>query len=618
SNGVWSIWKRYGLVGLPKTVSSMDLPNLFFSHTDVVSPLIIEANELSKDFGKIPFSEYIKKARRLRKQLEKENLYYYALRVGITEAITLSWTANPEKQLALIDHLKQWAPKRGDLYLKYLLLIGESIAYAQTLQNEKAINCAKICRKVLQHVDHIPSLWRELANLYEHVGKYRESLRIIEKILSGKFGTYTQDEKEILYANLADLLAVSGKYHECLNSLQQIDKQKMMLRALVSILRAQCMLGQGKIYEAQEYARRALELSRRDEIIGLLHVASLIFASSAAALGEKSKANNMISRLNPLFKKSTMKKDVFIRELITSSKWSRLDMGNIPHGAISHSVCQLLVRMAYASKTLALTDYRRAYNFALNHNMLGLFHRFLVFFSESVINIHKKGKSAGLLRRYVQLPVYKKDVPVYRVNFLGPLQIYRRQRLRISLPLKDKAFLIYIAHAKKRRLELYEIYNTFWPHSNKPARNLSHLLVRVRKSLKLPSQYLYMKPDNLCCDCQFMTDYNEFENYIAQAKALQRIGNWKMAEKEYCSAFLLFRERPFTGMYDNFSESRRIEVIFKFEESARHFIEELSKQYNKDNTHDKKVLSPTVKRTLHRIGTIVPDLRGCIFSEFHL
>ncbi len=67
-------------------------------------------------------------------------------------------------------------------------------------------------------------------------------------------------------------------------------------------------------------------------------------------------------------------------------------------------------------------------------------------------------------------------------------------------------------------------------------------------------------------------------------------------------------------MYDNFSEDKRIGIIFKFEESARHFIEELSKQYS----NDKKILSPTVKKTLHRIGAIVPDLQGCIFEEFHL
>jgi hypothetical protein len=115
-----------------------------------------------------------------------------------------------------------------------------------------------------------------------------------------------------------------------------------------------------------------------------------------------------------------------------------------------------------------------------------------------------------------------------------------------------------------------------------------------------------------------MTDYDEFENYIAQAKALERIGNWDMAKKEYYRAFLLFRDKPFTGMYDNFSEDKRIEVIFKFDDCARHFIEELSKNYSKDATHDRNVLSPAVKKTLHRIGTIIPDLRGCIFREFHL
>lgn len=617
SNGIWVIWKRYGLVGLSKAFGSLDLTALFFKNTDVVSPKIIKAKNLLDSFGKSSFSEYYRKADRLRKHLEREKLYYSALRVGITEIITLTWMAKPEKQISLINHLKKRLPKRGDLYLKYLLLIGEGIAYAQTLDIEEAFKCAKKCRRVLNNVNNVPCLWRELANLYEHIGKFPEACRIIEKILAGNFGEFEESEREMFYADLSILFATSGRYRECLNTLNKIDKRNIAFRALILMLRAQCLLGQARIYEAQDLARSALEQSKKDEIPGFLHVASLIFAGLSAAMGERSKARNIISRLNPLFKKSKMKKDLFVREILSSSNYKRIDLKKYPSGVLSHSVCQLAFLLAQAKQTLKLNDYRRTYNYALTHGLLGLFHRFLLFFPEPVIKVMEKDKSSGLPKQYLQLPVYKKNVPVYRVNFLGALIVYRRSRLRISLQPKDMAFLIFLALARKQRIPLTEIFQKFWRGSDSPARNLSHVLVRLRKSLKLTTQQLNMEQDNLFCNCRFVTDYEEFENYIAQARALEHTDDWKMSETEYSRAFLLFRGKPFIRMYDAFSEEKRLEVIFKFENNARHFIESLTRNINHRGI-EKNELPYVVKKALRKIITIAPDLKACLFESFQI
>lgn len=617
TNGIWSIWKRYGLVGLSKTFGDSDLAAVFFKNTDVVSPKIIKAKELLTSFGKIPFSEYYRKASRLRKDLEEENLYYSAIRVGITETITLTWIAKPEKQLALIHHLNMRAPKRGDSHLKYLLLTGKGIAYAQTLNIEKALNCAKMCRRVLKNLDNVPGLWRELANLYEHIGRFPEAFRIIEKILAGNFGEFEESEREMFYADLSILFATSGKYRECLNTLGKIDKRKIAFRALILMLRAQCLLGEARIYKAQELVRSALEQSKKDEIPGLLHVASLIFAGLSAAMGETNKARNIISRLNPLFKKSKMKKDLFVREMLSSPNYKRIDLKKYPSGVLSHSVCQLVFLLAKAKQTLKLRDYRKAYKYAVTHRLLGLLHRFLLLIPGPVIKVMEKNKSPGLPKQYLQLPVFKKDVPVYRVDFLGSLVIYRHNRLRISLQPKDMAFLIFLALARKQRIPLTEIFQEFWRGSDSPARNLSHVLVRLRKSLKLTTQHLNMEQDNLFCSCRFLTDYEEFENYIAQAKALERTDNWKMAEKEYSRAFLLFREKPFIKMYDAFSEEKRLEVIFKFENNARHFIESLTKNISHRGI-DKNELPYVVKKALRKIITIAPDLKACLFESFQI
>jgi transposase len=613
-NGIWSIWKRYGLVGLSKEISSADLVSLFFKNTEVISPRLMKAQELLESFGKIPFSEYYRKANRLRRQLEAEKLFYSAVRVGVTEAITLSWMAKPEKQLLLTKQLKTRIPKRGDPYIRYLLLIGEGIAYAQTLNISQALNCARMCRHVLKHLNNVPSLWRELANLYNHIGRYKESLRIIEKILAGSFGTFEKSEREMFYADLSILHASSGHYRECLRLLNKMDKTKIAFRALILMLRAQCMLGQAKIYEAQDLARRALQQSKKDEIYELLHVASLIFAGAAAAMGEKERAKSLVSRLNAVFRKSRMEKDMFVREILSSSQYKKIKMRKYRPGILFHSVCQLVFLLAEANATLKLRDYRKAYNYAAGHSLLGLFHRFLLFFPESVAKILKKGKAPGLSKPYLQLPIYKKDVPVYRIEFLGPIRVYIRNRLGNSLALKDRAFLIFLALARKKAIPLSEIYKRFWPDSKIPARNLSHLLVRLRKVLRLTTQYLNIRGDFLFCDCHFITDYDEYENYVAQAKALERIGKWAMAEKEYCAAFRLFREKPFTGMYDSFSDDKRLEIVFKFEENARHFIEELTEKRGRLY----KDLPSYVKKTLRKVVAIVPDLRGCLYEHFQI
>ncbi|KPK62285.1 hypothetical protein AMJ83_11300 [candidate division WOR_3 bacterium SM23_42] len=605
TNGIWSIWKRYGLVSSPKRARGLDLANQFFQYTDAISSEVVEAKKLLASFGTIPFSDYYKKAHRLRKRLEKDRLFYSAVRIGVTEAITLSWRAKPEKQIALVQHLKRWIPRHGDLYLKFLVLIGEGIAHAQKLDIEHALNCAKMCRDVLKHLKNVPSLWRELGNLYEHIGRYPEAHRIIEKILDGRYGDFDEVEGEVYNSDRALLLATAGNHHACLETLRKIDKKRREFRGLTAILRAQCMLDQARIYDAQESARRALEQARKDEIPGLLHVASLIFASSAAAMGEQEKARHAICRLNPIFKKSKMEKDVFVRKMLCLSRNVRLDSVKASGRVLAHSVCRLTFLLAKASRTLALKDYRYSYGYAARHRILGLFNRFSLFYPEIVTSIVAKRKSPGLSKAFVRLPVFNKDVPVYRISFLGPLHLYRQKRIQFSIPTKDHAFLIYLALSRMKSMQLDEIYNAFWPKSTMPSRNLSHILVRVRRALQLPAHYFRMQANRLICTCQFVTDYDDFENCIAQAKALERIGDWYRAEQEYCSAFSLFRSRPFAKMYDDFSEKKRLEIIFRFEDTARHFVEELSKNLPGNS---KGALSPAVKKVLRRIRLIAPDV----------
>ena len=60
-------------------------------------------------------------------------------------------------------------------------------------------------------------------------------------------------------------------------------------------------------------------------------------------------------------------------------------------------------------------------------------------------------------------------------------------------------------------------------------------------------------------------------------------------------------------MYDDFSESKRLEILFRFEDTVRHFIEELSKNLP---TSSEGALSPTVKKILRRIYSMAPELKN--------
>ena len=210
----------------------------------------------------------------------------------------------------------------------------------------------------------------------------------------------------------------------------------------------------------------------------------------------------------------------------------------------------------------------------------------------------EKGKDTGLPRAILNFPIFNKEFPVYSIKFLGHLVVYKNQKyLKTSLRPKDSAFLIYLALSNKKNISLDRIYRNFWPSSKSPSRNLSHLLVRIRKALKLPSHHLYIKEDSLCFDCYFTTDYGEYQEHIAQAKVLLRAGEWGFAKREFMQAFKLFRGESFRKMYDDWSDDKRLEVLFSFETEVIAFAKELLKRGRKEEEH----------RFLKRAQRIIPD-----------
>jgi len=101
------------------------------------------------------------------------------------------------------------------------------------------------------------------------------------------------------------------------------------------------------------------------------------------------------------------------------------------------------------------------------------------------------------------------------------------------------------------------------------------------------------------------TDYDDFQSHIAQAKALERIGEVKLAMKDYLRAFKLFRGDPFKKNFDEWSMNMRHKILTQLETEAIGFTKSCLDHNNKGDA----------KKVLEKVLKIIPDseeIRGKI------
>jgi transposase len=603
--GIWNVWRRYGFAGFDKSKLSNDFDD-FIPLPSEVSKGIIEVRrclksqrereaaeivnklpvcpdgeilenipdrflslgrrleKLSYLFGKIPFAEYRRKIRTLRKELLRKEKRYSALRAGIKEILVLEWIGKPREQLDLIKTLKKiLGSKKRSLNnsLWFTLHASEFIAYIRLTEIERAIRSLKECIR-LSRTFSSPSFLQDLATLYSYLGYHREMGQIIEKVLN----MVGEKEKDGLLSRLAITKCNEGDYRMGRRILRKMrEKDSTVIR----LVKAYCYIGEGKVEKAREHAKVGLFKAKEQGIMGYMSSASFVLAEVSSALREEEKTKLLLQRYLPLLRKLGMNISVISREVV-------LDRIPIPRSVQKIRTIRLALLLKEAERSGRIGDYRKAYAFAQRYSLLGIFHRLVLLIPNPVLKMIEKGKDTGLPRVIVNLPVFRREIPVYFIKFLGRLIVYKNQRyLRVKLGLKDTSFLIYLALSKQRRINLDKIYKNYWYRCKNPSRNLAHLLVRIRKSLRIPSHLLYVKEERLCNDCYFSTDYDEYLEHIAQAKALQRGGKWNFALKEYKMGFSFFRDEPFRRMYDEWSDDKRIEILFSLEREASLFIREL-------------------------------------------
>jgi len=294
----------------------------------------------------------------------------------------------------------------------------------------------------------------------------------------------------------------------------------------------------------------------------------LAIASAYGSLGENLRAQRTLKKILPFLKKNRLDDVKAITEILIS---------RTPRGRCLVSPYKQSLPTIKLTLLLSERQYAKALKYAEKKGIKGWLHRYVFFFPQVITDLLEKGKPTGLPRAMLNLPVFRKEIPVYSVKFLGKLIVYRNQKYqKMKLTPKDTAFLIHLATAKSRHLPLDRIYNNFWPDSKNPAHNLAHLLVRIRKALRLPSHFLYIKENRLYFDCHFITDYGEYLEHLAQAKAFERADEWAFAKTEYLHAFSLFRDAPFKKMYDNWSEDMRCTILGQLENEVTKFAEACS------------------------------------------
>jgi len=235
----------------------------------------------------------------------------------------------------------------------------------------------------------------------------------------------------------------------------------------------------------------------------------------------------------------------------------------------------------------------------------------------------KLAKSAGLPKHMLKWPIFDPGTPTIHVKFLGNVVVHKNQQyIKMKLHPQEEALLIQIAlkaSEPNKSIPLADIYQSFFPKDRSPYRLLSNLVVLIKKKLLIPRHLFGLKekiphPALINRGVHLTTDYQEFEQMLAQAKALENAGEWNYARKEYLRAFKLFRGAPFKKMYDPWSEQMRRVILNKLETEATHFAGSCLEHKNKKDARKvlEKVLNPVRKNALEIKSSMPPDLLSLV------
>lgn len=638
--GIWNVWKRYGYTGFKKESLCPDFTEycpwtcearqkfnqaqLIFQHGDEKTAAEIlntipslPRNEL---IGKIPdrllnirrrvekiallyrttpIRSYLTTLGDLYAECKHENLHYSALRVKLFEIGARSFAGEPSKQLQNSIAMRN-ALKRRDKHLSSLLfslqfpaLLSEGIARAQLSQITKAAEISRSCYRLIKQRKHISrSFIYELGSLCTWIEDYKKAEYCYLRALPGT----RDDEKQARRRNLGFIFFNKGDYKKALTYLKSVREKGWGYDPKVLMCEAMWYLVQGMPEKAISLTTKALSLSKKEELnIGIL-TASARIASAYCGLGKRTQAITILQRLLPFAQKHFTRMAAVFEDIICS------------HNKQEHDTLRAgdIFPTARLNRYLKKGQYARAYSYAQEKYLIAHLHQYILFYPEVVLKQIENGKSVHIPHSILRLPVFNNEIPVYHIKFLGPLKISKNNRyLKTKLPPRDSAFLIHFAEKAGepgRSVALKDLFSNFWKESRNPSRNLSHLLVRIKKALRIPPHLLAIiqRQDGPALSnygIHFMSDHDELHQILVTAHALERTGEWELSCQEYIRAFKQFRAPPFIKMYDAWSESARRAILNTYEKNAVSFARSCINHGDIKNA----------KRVLKKLNTIIPQ-----------
>ena len=555
-------------------------------------------NKLDAEFMEMPKSVVYQKAKRLRKAFEKKGYIYSSVLAGITEILSLHWMRTPEEELQLNALLRKRLRNLREPVINMALTFLAGTANCELLNAEQAFYYARKCKKLLHSLHHKNS-YIIVGDLMTFITDYADALKYYNQALRLEKGE--TDTNFHLKISLASVIA--GNYKRTRSLLPpdlKIGPDSEHYETY-TLIKALLYLGLGNLEKATFFLRECLRRSEKSRFRNYIYTTAFCLAVIEQALGNEKEARTILQRYLPLFKKYRIDRHRIMIEFL---------LGRANISSIKLPIFQMVNHLEYAQKSLKIKDYKKALNYARNKGLLGFYHRVIVFFPRLITHILEKGQNPGLPRRLLHLPIFRCDIPVYYVKFLGKLIIYRnRKYLKISLRPKEKSFIIHLAlrmGEPGKSVLINQLYKNFWPRSKDPSSQLSHLLVQIKKRLRLPSHLLVISQarDNkrlVNKGIYLTTDYKDFELSLVQARALLNAGEWHYARKKYISAFNLFRGRPFERMFDDWSEQMRQAILNRLENGLQEFIEQCL--IHKNAKDAKKVLKRATFKDL--IPTII-------------
>jgi hypothetical protein len=419
-----------------------------------------------------------------------------------------------------------------------------------------------------------PHYWELFGSLLVLIGKFKNARVFYEKARSKTADPQNLGRISLQIARYAHCYA--GDYATCRLMLACLKTENPILAqsSAFNLTNAYLNFGEGDLTEARRHFIGSLETAARGRHTNRIYAASVGLAGVAQALGQTRETRTYLRKYLPLIQKNRMFRETLLLKCFIDPDHS------LPVELTRTAPFKLLTMLQRAHRSEKVTDYRRAFNFADSCGLSGLYHRWIVFFPNSVKHLLKIGKKTALPHSLLNYPVFNQEIPVYRLKILGDLIVIKNEkRLKTRLSPKEQSLLIHIAlraGAPGKSIDVESLNLNFWFRKVNVTPLLSHMLVKLKRKLHIPGHLLKISTRSDLSrltnhGIYLTTDYAELKSLLTQARTLELSGEWRFARREYLRAFAICRGEPFQKMYDNWSEDVRNEIINYLENEAVRF-----------------------------------------------